>query len=272
MSMSLSKLLLVGLSSLLLLPCPAQLPMLTEKPWLGYFAGHERRGFTFGISASGRIELQAKRDNGGVMGVGRVIYIDPEVIEVVEGRDVFKKVIPESLTTTDKPTATPQKVSFRAKVTGNAEYEVTCEIDGDDVYVQGRLLDAGELKNPLRFEIRVRYGDVYRYTPAEKLEDETERDRIDTLGLDRKKGKIKVFEKVDLGSEAINGKGLSSVEVELKGLNYRKFSHEAQGASSLRLENAKGIADAPLQGFCVIWRVDKEKDPEHKARLYIRVK
>ena len=245
--------------------------MLTEKPWLGYFAGYDRRDFCVGVGANGRIELQVKKDGGGVLGVGRVIYIEAEIREQDGDRKVEKKLKPESLTSTDKATEQPQKTSFRGKVTGDAEFEMTLEFDDDDVYISGRLLDPGTLKNP-DFQIRVKYGDVYRYVTPEKLKDETERDSIETLNVDKKKNKIKVFEKVDLASEEINGKGLTFVEVQLKGLNSRKFLHEVQGASTLRLENNGGIAEAPLQGFSVIWQADAEKNKDGKARLHMEVK
>lgn len=246
--------------------------MLTEKPWLGFFTGYDRRDFCVGVGANGRIELQVKKDGGGVLGVGRVIYIDPQIIELDGTRKVVKALIPESLTSDQKAMEQPTKTTYRGKVTGNAEFEVNLEYDGDDFYVSGRLLDAGELKNPLEFQIRVKYGDVYRYTAPEKLKDETSRDSIETLSVDKKKNKIKVFEKVDLASEEINGKGLTFVEVQLKGLNSRKFLHEAQGACTLRLENNGGLAEAPLQGFSVIWQADAEKNKDGKARLHMEVK
>jgi hypothetical protein len=270
--MSLSKILPPLLGALLLVPAWGQLPSLNEKPWLGHFAGYERRDFQIGVTAAGQIELQIKKDNGGVLGVGRVIYIRPEICEMSNGRLVVKQPVIESLSSPDQPTVQPKKTTFRGKVTGNAEFEITLEFDDDEIHVGGRLLNKGELTNPVHFQIRVRYGDVYRYTSAEKLENESSRDRIETLDLDKKKGKIKFFDSIDLASEKINGKGLSAVEIEMKGLNNVKFQYEAQGASAMRLENNDGLASAPLNGFSVIWRADETKDTDHKARLYLQLK
>lgn len=270
--MSLSKLLPPILGVLLFLPVFGQLPMLNEKPWLGHFAGYERRNFQMGVTSEGQIELQIIKDGGGVLGAGRVISIRPELCEQVEGRTVIKKIIPESLTSTEKATVQPQKTNFRGKVTGGAEFEVSLEFDDNVVYMSGRMLSRGELTNPVHFQIRVRFGDVYRYTASDKLKEETARDRIETLGLDKKKNKIKFFDSVDLASEQINGKGLSAVEVEMKGLNDKKFIYQAQGPSTLRLENNQGLAEAPLKGFCVIWRADEGKDTDPKARLFLQVK
>lgn len=270
--MSLSKILPPLLGVLLIVPAWGQLPAMSDKPWLGHFAGYERRNFQIGVTANGQIELQIKKDNGGILGVGRVIYIRPEICEQVDGKTVIKKMIPESLTSAEKASVQPQKVNFRGKVTGNAEFEINLEFDGDDVYARGRLVDKGELTNPLHFQIRIKYGDVYRYVDAAKIKDETARDSIQTIDLDKKKNKIKVFESVDLTSDKINGKGLSAVEIEMKGLNDMKFQYEAQGPSAMRLENNEAQASAPLNGFSVIWRADEAKDTDNKARLHLSLK
>lgn len=270
--MLLSKVLPPILAALMIFPVAGQLPSLNKKPWIGHFAGYERRNFQIGVTAVGDIELQVKKDNGSVLGVGRVIDIRPEICELVNGRMVIKKITTESLTSHEKATVQPQKTSFRGKVTGDAEFEISLEFDDNDVYVSGRMLDRGQLTNPLHFQIRVRYGDVYRYTAAEKLKDETARDRIETISVDKKKGKIKFFESVDLASEPINGKGLSAVEVEMKGLLEYKFKYEAQGPSTFRLENCQGLAAAPLNGFSVIWRADEGKEADPKARIFLQIR
>ena len=271
-TMKLSKFLHCGLAILSILPALAQLPALQEKPWLGHFVGYERRDFTCGIKEDGKMVLEAKNAKGSVLGFQKSLTISAEIVETVSGKQIVKQVIPESLTSADKPTEDPQKITFRGKVTGDAEFEMVAEFDGDNVFVGGRMLNAGTLTNPLHFQIRVRFGDIYRNVVEEKLEDDAKKDRIEFVRLDKKKGKCGVLESIDLAAADITGAGLSAVSVELSCYDERKFEYLLQGDGQLLLENPRGIASLPKDGFSILWRGDTQKDKDGKGRLHMKIK
>jgi len=270
--MKLSKFLHCGIAILSMLPAVAQLPALQEKPWLGHFVGYERRDFTCGIKEDGKMVIEAKNSKGSFMGFQKTITITPEIVETVGGKAVVKQIIPDSLTSADKPTDKPEKTTFRGKVTGDAEFEMVAEFDGNEVKVGGRMLSPGTLTNPLHFQIRVRFGDVYRNVADDKLKDAAKKDRIEYVRLDKKKGKVGSMESIDLASADISGKGLSAVAVELSCYDERKFEYLLQGDGQLLLENPRGLASLPKDGFCILWRGDAQKDKDGKGRLVMEVK
>ncbi|MFM2170003.1 MAG: hypothetical protein RI957_232 [Verrucomicrobiota bacterium] len=265
--MNLSKPLFVGLFVFSMHPVMAQLPALQEKPWLGHFVGYEQRGFQFGVKEDGKMVFEAKNRKGSFMGFDKAVNISAEVVEMVAGKPVVKQIIAESLVSPDKATDKPKKTSFRGKVTGDAEFEMVLEFDGDTILMGGRLLGNGTLTNPLHFQIRVRHADVYGKTQADRVPTEAKKDRLEFTRLDKKKGKAELLEAIDLGSEAISGKGLSEVAVELKCYEDRKFEYSPVGDGLLVMESPRGQAAAPRDGFSVIWRPDATKDKDGKGRL-----
>ena len=270
--MNLSKILCTCLSLVCLLPCSAELPILQEKPWLGHFVGYERRGFRFGIKEDGRMTLEAKARDGKYLINDRALNLYFEVIEVSGDRTYTKKVIEESLTTTDTAAKNPSKATFRGKVTGDAEFEATVEFDGDTISLGGRILSNGSIKNPLQFQVRARHSDVYRYSSDANVKQDAKRDRIEYVRLDKKKGKAEWLEGIDLSSNEVSGQGLASACVQVNCYEGREFLYTHVGSGKLTMQNTKFISAAPRAGFSVLWRNDAEKDPEGKGRFQLLFK
>lgn len=266
-TMKLSKNLFATLCLSLMSPAFSQLPALQEKPWLGYFVGYQQRGFQFGVKADGKMVFEAKNKKGSFMGFDKAVNITAEVVETVGGKAVVKQVIPESLTTADKATDKPKKATFRGKVTGDAEFEVVVEFDGDKILMGGRLLSNGSLTNPLHFQIRVRHADVYAKMQADRIAEEAKKDEVKFVRLDKKKGKVELLEAIDFASEDVTGKGLAELSAEIKGYEGRVFEYAPLGDGLLTVENARGQAAPPRDGFSVLWRPDAAKDKEGKGRL-----
>ena len=267
--MNVSKILCASLSWLCLLPISAELPTLQEKPWLGHFVGYERRGFRFGINEDGRMTLEAKARDGKYLMNDRALNLYVEVIEVSGDRNYTKKLIAGSLTTTDPAAKNPNKATFRGKVTGDAEFEATVEFDGDTILLGGRILNNGSIKNPLVFQVRARHSDVYRYSSETKVKQDAKKDRIEYVRADKKKGKLDWLEGIDLSSEEVSGPGLTSVSVEVKCYEGRKFLYAPVGEGKITLQNTKFATAAPRAGFSILWRNNAEKDPEGKGRLQL---
>lgn len=266
-TMNMSKSLFTGWLLLSMNPLMAQLPALQEKPWLGHFVGYQQRGFQFGIKEDGKMVFEAKNRKGSFMGFDKAVNITAEVVEMVGGKPVVKQIVPESLATSDKATDKPDKVTFRGKVTGDAEFETVIEFDGDTILLGGRLLGNGTLTNPLHFQIRVRHADAYGKMQQDRVANEAKKDRLEFVRMDKKKGKVEILEPIDLGSDEVSGKGLAEVGLELKCYEDRKFEYSPLGEGLLIMESPRGQAAAPRDGFSVIWRADAAKDKDGKGRL-----
>lgn len=270
--MSLSKLLLAPCLIVLSLPSVAQLPSLPDKPWLGYFVGYERRDFRFGVKEDAEMSLECMNSRGTAMGFNKAIYFAVEVVESYPDRQSVKRIIPESLTSADKPSEDPEKITFKGKVTGDAEFECVIEFDGDQIKFGGRILNNGTLKNPLSFRISSRFQDAYKYTADDKIEAESKKDRIEFITLDKKRDKIGVFESVKLSDDEVTGKGLSNLRIEMKPYEGKRFEYAIEGPSRITMVNPRELPSSPYRGFSVLWHADPAKDPEGKARFVLEVK
>lgn len=104
-----------------------------------------------------------------------------------------------------------------------------------------------------------------------EFEKRTKRDVLEMKHLDGKRSKLSFFEKIDANSKEVNGGGFSSAMVKIDYFPGIALNITAETNSALSLWQHP--APAPLSdGFRFIWRPDAAKDPEHKARLAIRLK
>jgi hypothetical protein len=165
----------------------------------------------------------------------------------------------------------PDKVVFRGKVTGGASFEAVAEFSSNEISLGGRVLDPGELKNPLRFAIRTQFREFYKNV------DLTDRDeqrkygddelRLETLDGDRER--IEMLEVVEAG-KLCGEKGAESIRMEAKAYDGRRFEFTASENSAMWIEERSG---KPLaEGFTIHWRADPAKDKEGRARLVIEIK
>jgi hypothetical protein len=211
------------------------------------------------------------------------------------GTRVVRQLIPESLETSDPITTKLEKVAFRAKVEGGASFEVTVEQTRGIIFIGGRILDPGTLKNPLRILVSVAFPSLY-IADTRVLADTGEKDEKDEKKDEREKKKLqKAFERKIQGdrlsmklkdgkrtkqalgdsmdaaaAKEINGPGIVEFEMECTDFPNRKILLTASPNSSMILY---GPAAGPVyQGFSVQWTPDTAKDPEGKARLAINVR
>lgn len=250
----------------------AYLPDIGEKPWVGYFLGHQERKFRFGLNIEGKGLIQPMRDRKKPVGERTCPTVEVVIEELVPGRSpVRKKIQPMSLESSDPPTTTAGKVTYRGKVTGDAAFEVVLENDRGDFAIGGRITDPGKLKNPLRFSVRVQYRGIY-YKPKKNkaFEKKASKDRLDLVWTDGKKVKFDGFEKVDAKSDEVNGPGIQEIDVDFSPYEGNEFVFKASPNSSMRLWNNK--SDSLYKGFSINWFPDPAKDPEHQARLHFTVK
>lgn len=263
-----------------ILPLAAQLPILNEKEWLGYFTGFETRKVRWSFSSDGKSVLRVVGDKGALVSDKLSIPVEFVVEETTpDGKTAVRGLIPESLESAQAPTTKPKGVVIHAKVRGDVAVELTIDEDSGKLSVGGRVLDPGPtVKNPLKFSIRVRFPNAYPddsptadKKKAKAFEAKTKNDRIQLIRVDKSRGKQSLSEAVEAdAATALNGPGIAMTEIEIGGYKDRKFQLVATENS---LMNLTGLKPGPMSGgFVIAWSADSAKDPQGKARLIVEVK
>ena len=249
----------------------AQLPGLVNHDRLGYFVSYERKDFQFGISSTGDILIEIIGSTGKPMGFTRAVKIEPVIMDMSDPKPYPKKLVVESLTSAQPATDKPEKITFRGKVTGDAEFEMTLEFKGDEIMMGGKLVNSGTLKTPV-FQIHTRFQQPYQSIADEKLEKATEKDRISFVRIDKKKDKIGVYEVADFTDEKKFDKGQTAIAVEISAYDGKELEFSIEGPGVMKLTNAYTAAYAPMKGFRVVWQHDVAADPEAKGRIHCVIK
>lgn len=261
------------------LPVAAELPIMEDKDWLGFFIGVKTGDFKFGVAGDGKTTIKVTDKKGDTLSSKLTINLEFQVEQTKpDGKVATLKVLPETLESPDTPTTKPRKTVIRGKVKGDAQFEVTIDEARGGILLGGRLLDPGTLpKDSLRFKIDVKipnsYEDIKRGTERKEIkafEEKIKDDRVQLTYADKKRLKLSTTESVDAGSKEINGAGITAAEVEFSPYLGKKFEFAASPNSLLKLSSKQ---PGPLQdGFVMTWEADVAKDPQGAARLSIAVK
>lgn len=259
-------------------PVSAGLPTMDNRAWLGYFVGFENKKFQFGITSEGKAAIKIIGKKGEPVSQDLTIPVTFLVRETLpDGKVIDRKIKPESLESAQVATDKPQNVVFRGSVTGDAGFEVFVNEDNGGISLGGHLLDAGKLKNPVRFFIELKIPDAYSKAKKDgdkkqvkAFEEKIKKDRLQLAWTDKNRVKLALSDKVDANSKEINGPGIAAAQIEIAAYDDKQIQVTASEMSVLQLS---GNQERPLhEGFSFIWAADPEKDPENKARLRIEVK
>jgi len=265
----------------------AQLPLLNQQPWFGFFVGHKGSQSVFGVAADGSMVYNHNNELPSVIsGHPHRIYANVEET-LPDGQTRIRRLDPETLETTDEPTDKPGKVSYRGKVAGGATIEVGIEFSRRDIHIGGRIVDPGESKNPLRFILVTRTPPYYRfYQEQQRLTSGTEEDKAKIIrDNERQREKIKketmtlrridgtrvrqlVLEPVSFSATGFNGDGFSEIDIEFDWLRGRRITFSAGSGSLMTLSN-KDNTPIYKNGFNFKWMSDPAKDPKGGAKLTI---
>lgn len=248
-----------------------ELPQLTVKPWIGNYAGYERRSFQFLVAHDGEGQLSPMSEKGTVMSSRIAIKVQPLIEEVLpDGKVISKMPVDDGWEAVTPAAINPEKVTYRGTVAGDARFEVTLEFDGDQISAGGKLLEKGKLGNP-RFVLRFIVPNVYYYDKDEKKrEEKSKRDRIDLLRTDGKKLKLDLMTPIDAETEKFNGPGVSQARVDIAGYKDNRFEFDAGANAAFEFWN-RGEA-ALIEGFTLGWKPDPAKDPDGKSRVVLKVR
>ena len=256
----------------------AALPTMSEQPWMGYFVGYETKKFRFTVDQNAKIMLVPLNQKGEPVSKVTQIPILYGIEETnAEGRSYLRKILPETLESSDTKTSKLEKCTIRGKVTGEASFELHITQERGVISLGGRMTDPGKLtRNPVRFVIRPDFPNSYPYDKkddkqgAKAFEKKISDDRIDIKWTDGKKTKLTFEKDVDANSNEVNGPGVAATVIEIAAYKDMRFMFTATPDSVMKFSNEK---TAPLyKGFAITWQADPEKDKEGKARLSIEVK
>lgn len=274
------KRLLAGSFACLLMSGSARaiLPTISEQPWMGIFAGFENKKFRFTVDQNAKIMLVPLNQKGEPVAKTIQIPILFGIEETnAEGRVYLRKILPETLASSEGKTSKLEKCTIRGKVTGEAAFELHISQERGVISLGGRMTEPGTLtKNPVRFVIRPDFPDSYPYEKkddkkgAKAFEKKIADDRIDIKWTDGKRTKLTFEKDVDANSKEVNGPGIAETQIEIAAYKGLRFLFAATPDSSMTFSNEK---PAPLyKGFALTWQADPAKDKEGKARLSIEVK
>jgi hypothetical protein len=262
-----------------MVPLAAQLPILNDKEWLGYFTGFETKKIRWSFSSEGKSTLRVVGEKGDLTSEKLSISFDFIVEETLpDGKIAIRTLIPESLESAQAPTTKPKGIVIRGKVRGDASFELNIDEEGGKLSLGGRVVDPGPTaKNPLKFGIRIKFPNAYpddaSMDDKKKLkafETKIKNDRIQFIRIDKTRDKQSLTESVELDASAMNGPGITNAEIEMAGYKERKFQLAATESSLINIIRTKA---GPMNGgFVVAWSTDPAKDPQGKARLMIEVR
>ena len=257
----------------------ADLPSLSEKPWLGYFVGFSDRKFQFGVTGQGEALLFPLKRDGSVSGLFSPIKVKYEILETTpDGKVVSKQIQDDTLTSSQPASANPESpVKFSGKVTGDAAFELTAAPERGGFSLSGKITDKGTLTNPLQFAITIDFdphpngaspgANGEKSASAEKFEKKIkgEEIRLRTVGGDREK--IDFLDKVN--ASALHPDGYVEAETRTEGYSGINFALEAVGKSKMTFED-KG-ENYFWKGFSLRWTVNPDGDPA-QAKLVVTAK
>lgn len=264
---------LIGVAGVL--PAAAELPIMTEKEWLGYYLGHKSRTFQFGVSGQGQTSIKVIGKKGEPLSQQLAIGVNFLVEEILpDGKVVTRKVEGSSLQSDTPATNEVDNVIIKGKAGKDTGVEIYIDEDRGAMMLGGRVVEAGSIKNPLRFAVEVKFQNVYPYDKKggekelkafqEKIQD----DRMQVVLASGKRGKHSTSEVID--AKTTSGDGLKSIELEFSSYQGKRFEFTASDNSALHLSNA---SPGPLhEGFSLTWSANPEKDPQGKARFAIVIK
>lgn len=255
----------------------AELPMMSDKEWLGYFIGSETKRYQFGMTPDGKCAVKVFDKKGDPLSSKMSILVDFIVEEIApDGKAKVRAIVPKSLESEHPSVNKINDAVVRGKVTGDATFEALVSEDRGMILLGGRILDPGTVKSPLRFSIRVKFPESYQYDilddkqKIKAFENKTKNDRIQIIRTDKKRVKPSLFEDVDASSAELNGPGVAALQLEMASFHDKKIEISAGENSSMLLSNPE---PRPLyKGFFLTWSADPVKDPEGKSRLMVDVK
>lgn len=253
----------------------ASLPVLPDKPWVGFWIGYEERDFDFGVGGKGEGELFLKergREGMERISLFRSLKFHYIVEEEIGGKWQRRTLEEDLFETGQAASAEVEKFDFVAAYKGGTKIRVSHFLDGKEIRI-GTVLVSTESKNPIRVGVEVVFPDLYRLQEDisdRDLKKKMKGDEVRALRLDGRKLKFALYEEVSLADDAVLGKGASEFSLESQNLAKKtiNLSLGAPKTGKILFEQKK-----PLHtGFSAIWYPEKAANASEPSVLVIEVK
>jgi hypothetical protein len=245
----------------------ADLPMMKEKPWLGYFLGYKDRGARFLISSKGNTMFEPLKKDGTAIAVTNPVKLNFDIIETLPDGKTVRKKIDDDVFTSDSPASLDPKepITIRGKVTGDATFEITVSEERGAISLTGRITDPGTNKNPLHLAISIDFL-PYKHNGLETPEQQKnfeKKARRDEIRLELPMRERATLDFLDTMNPAKKAKdGFSSAEIRTEGYGGLRWQLTASEKSTLRFDD-KG--ERPLwNGFTISWTSNPGTDPANE--------
>lgn len=258
-----------------ILPAVAELPILTEKEWLGYYLGHKTRTYQFGITGQGGTTIRVMGKKAEPLSQQLAVFVGFVVEETMpDGKVVQRPLAGDSMESDHPATDKLDRVVIKGKARGDTSVEVYIEENRGALSLGGKIVDPGTCKNPLRFGVQLRFQNAYLNIKKEgkkdldAFEEKIKDDRIQLVSIDGKRSKPSTSEV--LNAREVSGAGLKALAMEISSYQGKKFEITATENSMMQLSNT---TPGPLhEGFTVTWTTDPAKDLQNRARMEIVIK
>lgn len=242
----------------------AELPMLTEKPWLGYFLGYKDRKFQFGItSKDGQAIFEPLKSNGTPVNIHSPIKIQFKVLETMpDGKVVSRQIKASTLASAHPASDDPEKpVTVTGKVTGDIGFEYTITPERGAISISGKITDKGTVTNPVAFAVSMGFT-PYKWQSEKPDDDKAFEKKMkgDEMRLQLTSGKRAKIEFIDnINPATTHPEGFLAAEIRTEGYGGVNFELASTPKSKITFED-KG--ENPLwKTISLQWRVDEGADP-----------
>lgn len=259
----------------------AELPMITEGQWLGYFAVASERNYQLTVNSLDlSIPLKPVNRDGAVIESSGVNIAFGIMQTSADAVPVVHALRTDTLESSSPATADLKRVSFRCKTAGDAVIEISIEKTGGGTLVEGSIVESGTLpKDSLKPLILLRLPSVYaaetqgksEWTKdqAKDFEKQISKDRIRLKWLDGMSETLKPAAEVDDGIKKSFGSGIVSAEFEFSNWQGKSLHAITDRASSMSLTMA---GPSLLHEGFEIACMPSLKSTDNKARIQILIK
>jgi hypothetical protein len=254
----------------------AELPILSDPPWLGYFTVFANKNFQFSITSEGVTTLKPLEKEADYPAIPITFGIE-QILP--DGKTTSHPLQPETFESSQPATADLKKTSIQGKFASDATFELAIEQERGLISMGGHVTNPGSLeKGSLRFIIQIDFSKFHDATnkgdwdkqQTKEFEKKVSNDAIRLKWTDGKTKKQTFERAVTANSNDISGPGIASMEIESSAFGKRRLNFMSSLNSAMVLSNPQ---TAPLyDGFSIRWASNPSKDPSGKGRISFTVK
>lgn len=264
------------------LPASAELPMVRDGQWLGYFAVAREKTYQLTVSAVDLSIVVQPVNKIGDLIEGVPVTITFGISQTLpDGNSMTHALRLDTLETSSPATEDLQRVSFQCKTAGDAIIEVSMEKAKGAIMIEGRVVESGTLpKESLKPVILMNSPSIYGVETQKKSEwtrDETKnfekkiaKDRIRLKWLDGTSKKLESSDVLNADIRKTIGGGIVSAEIGFSNWQERSLYAVTGGECSMSITQTG--PSLLHEGFNIRCAPDSLKTPERKVWLNILMK